>query len=128
MAFEVITTTQAARDRLSEILANRPEAIGIRIGLKNAGCAGMEYTVDLVTEEDPKDDKVATPEGNFYVNPQATLFLLGTQLDFEVTKLRTGFVFNNPNQTSACGCGESVELKPAEMSPEMLQAREMPAN
>ena len=82
MAFEVITTTQAARDRLSEILANRPEAIGIRIGLKNAGCAGMEYTVDLVTEEDPKDDKVETPEGIFYVNPQATLFLLGTQLDF----------------------------------------------
>ncbi len=70
---------------------------------------------------------VVTPQGNFYVNPQATLFLLGTQLDFEVTTLRTGFVFNNPNQTSACGCGESVELKPAEMSPEMLREKEMPA-
>ena len=125
MAFEVITVNEAAQSRLADILAKNPDADGIRIGVKNAGCAGMEYTVDLVTEPDTADDKVATPAGNVYVDPKATLFLLGTELGFEVTKLKTGFTFNNPNQTSACGCGESVELKPAEMTPELLREREM---
>lgn len=125
--FEVITITQAARDRVGDILASNPDAKGIRIGVKNGGCAGMEYTVDLVEEINAGEDKVEVPEGTVYVAPQAVLFLLGTELDFEITKLRTGFVFNNPNQTSACGCGESVELTPAEMTPEMLQARDMAA-
>jgi iron-sulfur cluster assembly protein len=123
--FEVITLTQAARERVGEILASKPEAKGIRIGVKNGGCAGMEYTVDLVEEPIAGEDKVEVPEGTVYVAPQAVLFLLGTQLDFEITKLRTGFVFNNPNQSSSCGCGESVELTPAEMSPEMIQQREL---
>ncbi|MGI9352923.1 MAG: iron-sulfur cluster assembly accessory protein [Rhizobiaceae bacterium] len=123
--FEVITTTEAARNRVGEILASHPDADGIRIGVKNGGCAGMEYTVELVDEVVAGEDKVETPNGTIYVAPQAVLFLLGTELDFEVTKLRTGFVFNNPNQSSSCGCGESVELTPAEMTPEMIQAREM---
>ena len=125
MAFEVITLTEAARARIGEILGNHPDSAGIRIGVKNGGCAGMEYTVDLAEEVIKGEDKVETPEGTVFVDPKAVLFLLGTQLDFEVTKLRTGFVFNNPNQSSACGCGESVELTPAEMTPEMIQAREM---
>ena len=125
MAFEVITLTEAARARIGEILGNHPDAAGIRIGVKNGGCAGMEYTVDLAEEVIKGEDKVETPDGTVFVDPKAVLFLLGTQLDFEVTKLRTGFVFNNPNQSSACGCGESVELTPAEMTPEMIQAREM---
>ena len=123
--FEVISLTEAARQRVGEIMTANPAAAGIRIGVKNGGCAGMEYTVDLVDEPDEKEDKVHVPEGTVYVAPQAVLFLLGTELDFEVTKLRTGFVFNNPNQTSSCGCGESVELSPAEMTPEMVRAREM---
>jgi len=125
MAFEVITLTEAARNRVGDIMSSNPDAKGIRIGVKNGGCAGMEYTVDLVDEAIAGEDKVEVPEGTVYVAPQAVLFLLGTQLDFEVTKLRTGFVFNNPNQTSSCGCGESVELTPAEMTPEMLQMREL---
>ena len=124
MAFEVITVNEAAKSRLGEIMAMHEGAKGIRIGVKNAGCAGMEYTVDLVTEPDSGDDMVETDQGNVYVDPKAVLFLLGTELGFEITKLKTGFVFMNPNQTSACGCGESVELTPAEMSPEMLKARE----
>ena len=124
MAFEVISLTEAARNRVGEILGAKPDAKGIRIGVKNGGCAGMEYTVELVEDIIAGEDKVETPEGTVYVAPQAVLFLLGTELDFEVTKLRTGFVFNNPNQSSACGCGESVELTPAEMTPEMIQARE----
>ena len=127
MGFEVLTITDAAKDRIGEILADKDGAPGIRIGVKNGGCAGMEYTIDLVRDPDPKDDKVATGKGTVYVAPQAVLFLLGTQLDYEITKLRSGFVFNNPNQKSACGCGESVELQPAELTPEMLQARSGPA-
>ena len=123
--FEVITLTQAAVDRVGEIMESNPAAKGIRIGVKNGGCAGMEYTVDLVDEVNSGEDKVDTQKGTVYIAPQAVLFLLGTELDFEITKLRTGFVFNNPNQSSACGCGESVELTPAEMSPEMIQAREI---
>ena len=125
MAFEVITLTDAAKSRLEEILGNNPDAKGIRIGVKNGGCAGMEYTIDLANEIISGEDKVETQQGTVFVDPKAVLFLLGTELDFEVTKLRTGFVFNNPNQSSACGCGESVELTPAEMTPEMLREREM---
>jgi iron-sulfur cluster assembly protein len=124
--FQVITVTDAAVERIGEILAANEDALGIRIGVKNGGCAGMEYTVDLVTEPKQGEDKVETPKGTVWVAPQAVLFLLGTELGFEVTKFRTGFVFNNPNQASACGCGESVELVPAQMTPEMLQARSGP--
>ena len=87
----------------------------------------MEYTVDLVNEPNKADDKVVTEQGTVFVDPKAVLFLLGTELGFEVTKLKTGFVFNNPNQTSVCGCGESVELEPAEMKPEMIREREIMA-
>lgn len=114
--FQVISATDAARGRLAELLDGRQDtADGIRIGVKNGGCAGMEYTVDLTNGGETGDDKVTFDEGNIYVDSKAVLFLLGTELDFEVTKLRTGFVFNNPNQTSACGCGESVTLTPAAM-------------
>jgi iron-sulfur cluster assembly protein len=112
--FQVVSVTDRAAERVREILANADTpAEGIRIGVKKGGCAGMEYTVDLVREPPPSDDVVDVGGAKVFVNPQATLFLLGTEMDFEVTKLRTGFVFRNPNQTSACGCGESVEIKPA---------------
>ena len=110
--FKVLTMTPAAAERVRQIATGKGGQ-GIRIGVKNGGCAGMEYTVDLVTEPNPKDDHVSADGANVWVDPAATLFLLGTELDHEVTKLRSGFVFNNPNQTSACGCGESVTLVPA---------------
>jgi len=113
--FQVISITDAAAARIREIVATREGAHGIRVGIKKGGCAGMEYTVDLVTEPSPKDDHVEHNGAHVYVAPEAALFLLGTEMDFEVTRLRTGFVFNNPNQSSACGCGESVELKPADL-------------
>lgn len=117
--FAVMTLTDAATQRVADIVENTVEtAEGIRVGVKNGGCAGMEYTIDLVTEPDSKDDRVDAGEHSVYIDPKAVLFLLGTQMDYEVTKLRSGFVFNNPNQTSACGCGESVTLVPAELQPE----------
>jgi iron-sulfur cluster assembly protein len=113
--FEVIRLTDAAAARVNEIVSAREDAKGVRVGVKKGGCAGMEYTVDLVTDPDPKDDLVEHNGTQVWVAPEAALFLLGTEMDYEVTKLRAGFVFNNPNQESACGCGESVELKPADL-------------
>jgi iron-sulfur cluster assembly protein len=113
--FTVISVTDRAADRIREIAATRPNARGVRLGIKKGGCAGMEYTVDLVTEPKAGDDHVEHDGANVWVAPEAALFLLGTEMDFETTTLRTGFTFRNPNQSSACGCGESVELKPADL-------------
>ena len=113
--FSVLTMTPAAIERVREIVDNSDgDALGVRVGVKNAGCAGMSYTVDLVTEIQTGDDVVTADGATIYIDPKAVLFLLGTELDYEVTKLRSGFVFNNPNQTSACGCGESVALTAAD--------------
>ena len=117
MGFAVMTMTDAAASRVREIVENSSQdAKGIRVGIKKGGCAGMEYTIGLVTEPNSKDDLIERDGAKVWVEPAAVLYLLGTQMDFEVTTLRTGFTFNNPNQTSACGCGESVELKPADLA------------
>lgn len=117
MAFAVMTLTDAAADRVKAIVDNAGgDARGIRVGIKKGGCAGMEYSVDLVSEPNAKDDLVERAGARVWVAPEAVLYLLGTQMDFEVTTLRSGFTFHNPNQTSACGCGESVELKPADLA------------
>ena len=121
--FQVMTMTDAAAARVREIVETREGAHGIRVGIKKGGCAGMEYTIDLVTDPNPKDDHIERDGVHVYVAPEAALFLLGTEMDFEVTRIRTGFVFNNPNQSSACGCGESVELKPADLKA-LAEARE----
>lgn len=89
--------------------------IGVRVGVKNAGCAGMAYTMNYVEAPVPGDDHVEDKGVNVFVEPKATLFLLGTVMDFEETKMSSGFTFKNPNQTGACGCGESVQLQPADL-------------
>ncbi|WP_237151485.1 Fe-S cluster assembly scaffold SufA [Oryzibacter oryziterrae] len=112
---DVITITEAAAERVREIVENADSGvIGLRVGVKNGGCAGMSYTMELATAAAPGDERVDAHGATVLVDPRAVLFLLGTQMDFERTTLKTGFVFNNPNQVSACGCGESVSLKPAE--------------
>lgn len=117
MGFAVMTMTDAAADRVKQIVSNSgPDAKGIRVGIKKGGCAGMEYTIDLVTEANVKDDLIEHEGAKVWIEPSAVLYLLGTQMDFEITKMRSGFTFVNPNQTSACGCGESVELKPADLA------------
>ncbi len=117
MAFQVMTLTEAAADRVKAIVENSSaDAQGIRVSIRKGGCAGMEYAVDLVSEPNAKDDFIERDGAKVWIDPAAVLYLLGTQMDFETTKLRSGFVFNNPNQTSACGCGESVELKPADLA------------
>jgi iron-sulfur cluster assembly protein len=122
MSFAILSMSDAAASRVREIVDTRDDAKGVRISVKKGGCAGMEYKVDLVTEPLARDDHVERDGAHVWVAPEAALYLLGTEMDFEQTKLRTGFAFRNPNQTSACGCGESVELKAADLK-ELALAR-----
>lgn len=112
--FQVLTLTDAAAERVREIVENADKPVlGLRVGIKKGGCAGMEYDMSLVEEARPGDDVIDDKGVKIFVDPSAVLFLLGTEMDHEVTKFRSGFVFRNPNEVSACGCGESVSLKPA---------------
>ena len=87
--------------------------MGLRIGIKNGGCAGQEYTVDYAERIEPLDEVVEDNGITILIDPKAILFLLGTEVDYVTEKLSSRFVFNNPNQTDACGCGESVTIVPA---------------
>ena len=111
--FKVISLTDAAAARVQEIMANSQIPLaGLRIGVKNGGCAGMSYTMDWAETQGPHDDVVEEKGVKLLIDPKAVLFLFGTQMDFQESKLSNGFVFNNPNQTAACGCGESVAITP----------------
>lgn len=110
-----ITLTDAAAERIRALIAaSGKEVAGLRIGIKKGGCAGMEYTLDYAETRAPHDELVEDKGVRLLIDPSAMLFLLGTEMDYRSDRLTSGFVFNNPNQTSACGCGESVALKPAE--------------
>jgi len=113
---QVMRLTEAAASRVRE-LASRADSqiIGLRVGIKNGGCAGMEYTVEYAHDIRPTDEMVEDKGVKILVDPKAVMFLLGTEMDFKVDKMAAQFVFNNPNQTSACGCGESVQLTPAKV-------------
>ncbi|MEO9876924.1 MAG: Fe-S cluster assembly scaffold SufA [Anderseniella sp.] len=116
----VLTLTDAAVERIRHLMArSEKDTGGLRIGVKNGGCAGMEYTMDFVDEPDKFDEVIEDRGARVLIEAKAILFLFGTTMDYEVSKLRAGFVFNNPNQTSACGCGESIELTP--VSADVLQ-------
>ena len=115
--FQVMTLTDAATERVKELVENSDKnAIGLRVGIKKGGCAGMEYTMEMVDAARPGDDTVEDKGAKLFVDPSAVLFLLGTEMDFEVTKFRSGFIFKNPNEVSACGCGESVSLQAADLN------------
>ncbi|MFZ5672803.1 MAG: HesB/IscA family protein [Pseudomonadota bacterium] len=115
---KVMTLTDAAAERVKAIMskAQKP-VVALRLGVKNGGCAGMEYTMEWAEYKKPLDEVVEDNGVTVFIDPKAVLFLLGTQMDYKESMLKSGFVFNNPNQTSACGCGESVMLKPAEAVP-----------
>src|ERR1700757_3145665 len=113
---QVMRLTEAAAARVRELAGRADsEIVGLRVGVKNGGCAGMSYTVEYA-EDVKKNDEVVEDKGvKILVDPKAVLFLLGTEMDFKVDRLAATFVFNNPNQTGACGCGESVTLTPAKL-------------
>jgi len=119
---QVMRLSDAAADRIREIVANTPKPIvGVRVGVKNGGCAGMSYTMDYAERVEPNDEVIEDKGVRLLIDPKAVLFLLGTEMDYRVDKLSAQFVFNNPNQTSTCGCGESVALTPAQ-EPEGVDA------
>ncbi len=112
---QVMRLSEAAAARIKEIMARTDKPIaGVRVGVRNGGCAGMAYTMDYAEQAGPLDEVVEDKGVRLLIDPKAVLFLLGTEMDYKVDKLSAQFVFNNPNQTSACGCGESVALTPAE--------------
>jgi iron-sulfur cluster assembly protein len=106
--------TDAAAQRIKAVMAkaDRPVA-ALRVGVKNGGCAGMSYYMEYADKVDPRDEVIEDKGVRILVDPKAVLFLLGTEMDYKVDKLSAQFVFNNPNQTGACGCGESVQIEPA---------------
>ena len=111
---QVMKLTDAAAARIKDVMAKAAGSItAVRVGVKNGGCAGMSYTMEYAAAVNPLDEVVEDKGVKLLIDPKAVLFLLGTEMDYKVDKLTSGFVFNNPNQTSACGCGESVQLTPA---------------
>jgi iron-sulfur cluster assembly protein len=113
---QVMKLTEAAAARVQELTGRADsEIVGLRVGVKNGGCAGQSYTVEYAHEIRPTDEVVEDKGVKILVDPKAVLFLLGTEMDYRKDKLQAQFIFNNPNQISACGCGESVQLKPAKV-------------
>ena len=111
---QVVRLTEAAAERVREIMAraDRPAA-ALRVGVKNGGCAGQEYVVSYAETIEPLDEVVEDKGAKVVIEPKAVLFLLGSEIDYETTRLASRFVFRNPNETDACGCGESVTIVPA---------------
>lgn len=111
---QVMTLSLAAAARVKALVAQADTpAVGLRVGIEKGGCAGMSYTMTLADAIDPGDELVERDGARVLIDAKAVLYLLGAEMDFERTKLRAGFVFRNPNETSACGCGESVAITPA---------------
>jgi iron-sulfur cluster assembly protein len=115
---QVMTLTDAAAERVKTIIGRaKTPVVALRLGVKNGGCAGMEYTMEWAEYQKPLDEVVEDKGVRIFIDPKAIMFLLGTEMDYKESMLKSGFVFNNPNQTAACGCGESVMLKPAQAVP-----------
>jgi iron-sulfur cluster assembly protein len=111
---QAIRLTEAAAERIKFVMANAAKPIvGVRVGVRNGGCAGMTYTMEYAERIETADEVVEDRGVRVLIDPKAVLFLIGTEMDYKADKLSAQFVFNNPNQTSACGCGESVQLKPS---------------
>mgnify|MGYP003383130476 CR=1 FL=1 len=110
---KVMTLTDAAVSRVSALMAAKPGIKGLKIGVKKGGCAGMEYTMTWADEVGKFDEVIEDRGAVVLIDPAAVMYLLGTEMDFKTDKLASTFVFNNPNQKGACGCGESVNLQPA---------------
>jgi iron-sulfur cluster assembly protein len=112
-SFSILSLTEAAANRARDLIATSPHPIAaLRVGVKNGGCAGMAYTLDFVETVGPFDEVVENKGVKIVIDPKALMFLFGTEMDFQTDKLGASFVFNNPNQTGACGCGESVSITP----------------
>ena len=113
---KIVRLTERAAERVREIMARADEPYaGLRVGVKNGGCAGQEYVLEYAEAANPLDEVVEDKGVTILVEPKAVLFLIGTVIDYDVSRLAAKFVFRNPNETDACGCGESVTIEPAKL-------------
>ena len=113
---KAVRLTDAAAARIHEIMEKSDgRYLGVRVGVTNGGCAGMSYTMDYAEVQQPLDEVIEDKGVRIFVDPKAIMFLIGTEMDYRRDKLAARFVFNNPNQTEACGCGESVTIEPAKL-------------
>ncbi len=111
----VVSLTEAAAEQVKAIMARADKSyVGLRVGVKQGGCAGQEYVLSYAEEIGPIDEVITDKGVTILIEPKAVLYLVGTVIDYETTKLASKFVFNNPNETDACGCGESVTIKPVQ--------------
>ena len=110
-----VTITPAAERQIARLMTGK-QAVGLRIGLKKGGCAGMEYTMELAEAADKSDEVVEQGDARVLIAPMAQMFLFGTEIDYETGLLESGFKFRNPNVTDTCGCGESIRFEPLEGS------------
>ncbi|MDP2333473.1 MAG: iron-sulfur cluster assembly accessory protein [Reyranella sp.] len=108
---QVMSVTPAAAERVKALIDSRGKpTAGIRIGVRTKGCSGMSYTLEFADAQQPMDEVVETGGVKLLIDPKASLFLIGTQMDYVEEKLKSGFVFTNPNEKGRCGCGESFHV------------------
>ena len=106
-----VTLTQRAEARVAELMSKAPaDAIGVKLSTPRRGCSGLAYSVDYVTQANPFDERIETPGGAFFVDGGSVLYLVGSTMDWVEDDFTSGFVFNNPNATGSCGCGESFTV------------------
>ena len=106
-----VTLTPAAEARVADLMSKAPtDAIGVKLSTPRRGCSGLAYSVDYVTEANPIDEKIETPGGLFFIDAASVLYLIGSTMDWQEDDFAAGFVFDNPNATGACGCGESFTV------------------
>ena len=107
---QILTLSDKAAERIKEIIIKDQKSVGVRIGVKSGGCAGMEYIMEYAKEHKPNDEIIEDKGVKVFIDPAAIMYLLGTQMDYKIEKFSSSFVFNNPNETERCGCGESFKV------------------
>ena len=107
---QILTLSDKAAERIKEIIIKDQKSVGVRIGVKSGGCAGMEYIMEYAKEQKPNDEIIEDKGVKVFIDPAAIMYLLGTQMDYKIEKFSSSFVFNNPNETERCGCGESFKV------------------
>ena len=108
---QIITLSDNAANRIKEIMsAAKKDSVGVRVGVKSGGCAGMAYIMEYAKEKKPNDEMIEDKGVKVFIDPAAVMYLLGTQMDYKKDKFSSSFVFNNPNETERCGCGESFKI------------------
>ena len=107
---QIISLSDRAAERIKEIISKDQKSLGVRVGVKSGGCAGMAYIMEYAKEKKPNDEMIEDKGVKVFIDPAAIMYLLGTQMDYKKDQFSSSFVFNNPNETERCGCGESFKI------------------